>query len=404
MEREVFDIAFLDLRLGTDSGIDLLPNLLERLPSLKVIMITAYATIESAVEAMRRGAADYLPKPFQPAQVRLVLQKAADLHSLERQVESLRDTIAGSHPPLHVESKDKAMASTIELLRRVAATDATILLLGESGTGKGMFARAMHDWSQRREGPFVIVHTPSLSAELLESELFGHVKGAFTGAVQANLGRVAQAEGGTIFLDEIGELPMPLQTKLLRFLQDREYERVGDSHTRHADVRIIAATNQDLGRAMEQGRFREDLYYRLNVVEARIPPLRERVQDMAALAEEFLAHYGHKYNRKLLRFSPDGMNALRRYDWPGNVRELGNAIERAVILADGDEIRPEAFPFINAGEAISEPAIGKMISLSELEEAHIKSVIQSTETLDQAAEVLGIDPATLWRRRQKYNI
>jgi NtrC-family two-component system response regulator AlgB len=296
------------------------------------------------------------------------------------------------------------MNRAIQLMQRVATTDATVLLQGESGTGKGVFARQIHAWSDRGSAPFVVVHAPSLSAELLESELFGHVKGAFTGAVRANPGRVSQAERGTLFLDEIGELPLPLQTKLLRFLQEREYERVGDTQTRHSDVRIVAATNRELVVAVEESRFRKDLYYRLKVVDVTIPPLRERPQDIAALANDFLVYYARRYNRKPLRIGMKAAAALRRYSWPGNVRELQNTIERAVILTNGEEITPESLPFGGNANGASGQGLGALVSLSAIEEVHIRRVIESTETLDEAADVLGIDPATLWRRRQKYGI
>ena len=403
-EEDSFDIALLDLRLGTKSGLDLLPALLGRMPWLKVIVITAYATIESVVEAMRLGASDYLPKPFEPAQVRLALEKVVELRTLERQVDSMRSVLASAQPDPQLDSRNSEMNRAIQLMQRVAATDATVLLQGESGTGKGVFARQIHAWSDRYSAPFVVVHAPSLSAELLESELFGHVKGAFTGAVRANPGRVFQAEGGTLFLDEIGELPLPLQTKLLRFLQEREYERVGDTQTRHSDVRIVAATNRELVVAVEESRFRKDLYYRLKVVDVTIPPLRERPQDIAALTNDFLVYYARRYNRRPLRIGVEAAAALRRYSWPGNVRELQNTIERAVILTNGEEITPESLPFGGNANGASGQELGALVSLSAIEEVHIRRVIESTETLDEAADVLGIDPATLWRRRQKYGI
>jgi NtrC-family two-component system response regulator AlgB len=403
-EEDSFDIALLDLRLGTQSGLDLLPALLGRMPWLKVIVITAYATIESVVEAMRLGASDYLPKPFEPAQVRLVLGKVVELRTLERHVDSMRSSLASAQPTPQLDSRNPEMNRAIQLMQRVAATDATVLLQGESGTGKGVFARQIHAWSDRRSAPFVVVHAPSLSADLLESELFGHVKGAFTGAVRANPGRVSQAEGGTLFLDEIGELPLPLQTKLLRFLQEREYERVGDTQTRHSDVRIVAATNRELVVAVEESRFRKDLYYRLKVVDVTIPPLRERPQDIGALANDFLVYYARRYNRKPLRIGMKAAAALRRYSWPGNVRELQNTIERAVILTNGEEITAESLPFGGNANGASVQGLGALVSLSAIEEVHIRRVIESTETLDEAADVLGIDPATLWRRRQKYGI
>jgi len=401
---DAFDVVFLDLRLGVDSGLDLIPALLEQSPWLKIIVITAHATIETAVEAMRRGATDYLPKPFEPAQVRIVLQKAAEVRALESRVETLRRRLDQAQPELHLESENADMVRLFTVARQVAGSDATVLIRGESGTGKGVLARALHAWSVRAPRPFVVVHAPSLSTELLESELFGHVKGAFTGAVRTNAGRVAQAEGGTLFLDEIGDLPLALQTKLLRFIQDHAYERVGDPAPRRADVRIVAATNQDLEARVRESRFREDLFYRLNVIELAVPPLRERTEDIVPLAKTFLSFFAHKYNRLHIALGSETETLLRRHAWPGNVRELQNAIERAVILNQGGVITPEQLPFPVPHTRLPAPQVGGMISLMELEEAHIRRVIDATATLDKAAEVLGIDPATLWRRRKQYGI
>ena len=403
MERR-FDIAFLDLRLGTASGLDLLPELLEQQPHLKVIVITAYASIETAVEAMRRGATDYLPKPFQPAQVRLAAEKAAERRALERRVEMLEERAQSSAPAAPLSSDNPAMQELLQTARQVAPSEATVLLRGESGTGKGVIARAIHSWSERADAPFVTIHCPSLSGELLESELFGHAKGAFTGAVETNPGRVSQAEGGTLFLDEVADLPPALQPKLLRFIQDREYERVGDPVTRRADVRIVAASNRDLEAAVERGAFREDLLYRLNVIELAVPPLRDRPEDVMPLAEQFLAFFAAKYNRRVERFSDEARRALRRHAWPGNVRELRNAIERAVILASGSELGGRTLP-VDAGQSDDPaPEIGQLVSLDTVEAAHIRRVIDATATLDEAADVLGIDPATLWRKRKKYEL
>ena len=404
VRHEPFDLAFLDLRLGGTSGIDLLPELLEQQPNLKVVVITAYASVETAVEAMKRGASDYLPKPFSPAQVRVAAERAAEQRALERKVEVLEDRVEDPVSERGIESESPAMTSVLETAQRAAESDATVLLRGEHGTGKGVLARAIHDWSPRSEAPFVTVHCPSLSGELLESELFGHAKGAFTGATSANPGRVAQAEGGTLLLDEIGDLPSSLQPKLLRFVQEKRYERVGDPETRTANVRILAATNQDLDAAVEEGAFREDLLYRLKVIELTVPPLRDRPEDILPLAQQFLARFAEDYNREVNGFTEDARSMLQSYDWPGNVRELKNVVERAVILSTASRISPSHFPFQTSSDEQTDVKVGHRVSLDTLEEEHIRRIVARTDTLDEAASILGIDPATLYRKRQKYGL
>jgi NtrC-family two-component system response regulator AlgB len=295
------------------------------------------------------------------------------------------------------------MQRAIHLARQVASTDATVLVRGESGTGKGVLVRAIHGWSPRTNKPFGTVSCPSLSKELLESELFGHVKGAFTTAVRDNPGRIATCEGGTLFLDEIGDLPISIQPKLLRFIQEREYERVGEQTTRRADIRVITATNVDLDLAVREGRFREDLLYRLNVIQIEIPPLRKRVEDIVPMAERMLAFFTRAHTRKVLGFTPEAAEAIKRHPWPGNVRELRNVIERCAILATTEWVGPELLPGSMAAP-IPDPAPGAMISLDKLEELHIRRVLAATKSLDEAAEILGIDTATLWRRRKKYGV
>ncbi|MSS72675.1 MAG: sigma-54-dependent Fis family transcriptional regulator [Candidatus Latescibacteria bacterium] len=277
--RRSFDMAFVDLRLGTEDGMGLIPALLAESPWMKIVVITAYATVDTAVEAMRRGAADYLPKPFTPAQVSAAVRKVAEVRALEQRVQGLQDALEEGGVEADLTSASPVVQRAVNLARQVAKSDASVLIRGESGTGKGVLARAIHAWSDRAERPFSVISCPSLSAELLESELFGHVRGAFTGAARDNPGRIAASEGGTLLLDEIGDLPLPLQPKLLRFLQDREYERVGDAITRRADVRVIAATNLDLEAAIRSGRFREDLLYRINVIQIDMPSLRQRSED-----------------------------------------------------------------------------------------------------------------------------
>lgn len=401
--RQAFDLAFVDLRLGTDSGLDLIPRLLAESPWLKIVVITAFASIETAVEAMRRGAVDYIPKPFMPEQVLLAADRVGSLRRLERRLTSLQDDLRRASPEVSFQSRNPAMARAVESARQVAGSGAVVLLRGPSGTGKSVLARAIHAWSPRSAKPLGVVSCPSLSSELLESELFGHALGAFTGAVRDNPGRIAACEGGTLLLDEIGDLPPTIQPKLLRFLQDREYERVGEARTRSADVRIIAATNADLAAAAARGAFREDLFYRLNVFPIELPSLQERAEDIASLAADMLAFFAVQNHKPGLTFSAEALQALRAYGWPGNLRELRNAVERAVILCPGRIVEVAHLP---PGLVPGPPAVqvGATISLEKVEAAHIRGVIAATRSLQEAAEILGIDQATLWRKRKLYGL
>ena len=401
--RRSFDVAFVDLRLGTASGLDLIPALLAGSPWLKIIVITAYASIDTAVEAIKRGATDYIPKPFTPAQVKLVVQRIAEIRSLEQRVAALQADLSRVNPEVDFTTESPAMQRAIELARQVAPTDAIVLLTGENGTGKSILARAIHGWSKRANKPFAEISCPSLSGELLESELFGHVKGAFTGAVRDHSGRIAVCEGGTLFLDEIGDLPLSIQPKLLRFIQEREYERLGDHVTRKADVRLISATNMKMDEAVRDHRFREDLYYRLNVIQIEIPPLRERPADVVHLAKRLLAFFGKNHHCAPQHFTDDALQLLSRYSWPGNVRELRNVVERASILCHSESVGTEYLPekLLTSEER---PMKGDLVSLDKIEEMHIRHVLASTKSLQEAADILGIDQATLWRRRKRYNI
>jgi NtrC-family two-component system response regulator AlgB len=393
---ESLDLAMLDLRLGTDSGLDLLPLLLKLQPGLPVVMITAFASVNTAVEAMRRGATDYLPKPFVPSDVRRAARSAVAHRAVERRSV---ETQAGAL----LESQAPAMQEVLAMAKRAAASDSAVLLAGETGTGKGVLARAIHAWGARGPKPFAVVACPSLPLELLESELFGHAQGAFTGAYREQPGRLAQAEGGTLFLDEIGDLPLGIQAKLLRFLQDKQYERLGESLTRSADLRVIAASHVDLAAAASAGRFRQDLYYRLGVVILTLPALRDRLQDLPELCGVMLGELGSQLKRPGLALSAASMALLKAHPWPGNLRELRNVLERACVMAEHDELKPQDLT-LSSAPAVAPVGQEALVSLERLEEGHIRRVLSVAPTLDAAARILGVDNATLWRKRKKYGL
>jgi two-component system, NtrC family, response regulator AlgB len=398
---EPFDLALCDLRLGQESGLDLLPRLLAERPGLEVIVITAYATVDTAVEAMRRGAKDYLPKPFTPAQIRHLVERTLERRSLTRRLSDLEARLEEAAPEAVLDTASPRMQAVLEVIERSAAHDVAVLLRGENGTGKGVLARLLHAHSPRRDRPFVVVNCPTLSEDLLASELFGHARGAFTGAVKDQEGRVEAAEGGTVFLDEIGEISPALQSKLLRFLQEKRFERVGETRTRAANVRIVAATNRDLEAEVKAGRFREDLLYRLNVVEITVPPLRDRPEDILPLARRFVLFFARQAGRQPPELSAVAERVLLAYRWPGNVRELRNALERALILAPGQVIEPESFPERIAAQPTT-PALGGDFTIEDVEREHVLRVLARAPTLEDAARVLGIDASTLWRKRKKW--
>jgi len=389
------DLVLLDLRLGRESGLDVLDALHKVSPGLGVIVITAHASIDTAVEAMRRGALDYLPKPFTPKQLTDLIVRWGGRTGPE-----------GDGDAVVLDSTEPTMQQALETVFTVAASDATVLLRGESGTGKGVLARAVHARSRRAAGPFVTVHCPSLSSELLESELFGHSKGAFTGAVRTTEGKVAAAAGGTLFLDEVGDLPLPLQPKLLRLVQDRAYERVGEATPRTADVRIVAATNRNLEQEVAAGRFREDLFYRLNVIEVTVPPLRDRRADLLALADHLLGQFAGRAYKPVTGFTPAAREALLRHRWPGNVRELRNAIERAVLLCREPviDVKNLPTPVTTVPQVPPQVAVGEEVPIGAVEIEHIRRVLASSPTLEDAARTLGIDPSTLYRKRKRYGL
>jgi NtrC-family two-component system response regulator AlgB len=401
LRQQRFDLALLDLRLGKENGLELLPELLRAAPGLHVVIITAHASLDSAIEALRKGAFDYLPKPFTPNQLRVVLDRSALVRGLRNRVAALEEQVGQLAPEVGLETEEPGVRKALEVAFQVAPTDATVLLRGESGTGKGVLARAMHARSKRAARPFVTVNCPSLSAELLESDLFGHVKGAFTGAVADKAGKVEAADGGTLFLDEIGDLPLALQPKLLRLIQDKTYERVGEPTPWTADVRIMAATNRDLEAEVRGGLFREDLFYRLNVIEITLPPLRNRRKDLLPLAQHLLAFFARQSGKAVTGFTREAEEAMKAYPWPGNVRELRNAVERGVILTSDEVVGLEHLPGQLTAATGTRIELGGPVTLDELEAEHIRRVVASAPSLDEAARILGIDPSTLYRKRKR---
>ncbi|AWM38005.1 sigma-54-dependent transcriptional regulator [Gemmata obscuriglobus] len=398
-----FDLAFLDLKLGPEKGLELLPELLAAAPGLHVVIVTAHASLDTAIEALRKGAFDYLPKPFTPNQLRLALDRSALVRGLRDRVAALEEQVRQLPPEVELDSAEPSVRAALDVAFQVAPTEATVLVRGESGTGKGVLARELHARSKRAARPFVTVHCPSLSADLLESDLFGHAKGAFTGAVADKIGKVDVADGGTLFLDEIGDLPLALQPKLLRLIQDKTYERVGEPAARSADVRIVAATNRPLEVEVRTGRFREDLFYRLNVIEITMPALRQRRGDVLPLARHLLRFFARQSGKPVTGFTPEAEAALDAYLWPGNVRELRNAVERGVILTREERVGLEHMPgqLTAAGGGAARVELGGPVTLEALEAEHIRRVVAAAPSLDEAARVLGINPSTLYRKRQR---
>ncbi len=403
LAREAFDLLITDLRMPRMDGLALLRHARTEQPEMEVILLTAHGSVESAVEAMKLGAFDYLEKPISsPRELRLLAARALERRTLL----AARDRAAREAPPLPPLSYgDPAMTPVVEALRKVAPTNASVLLVGESGTGKEVAARTLHAWSARASGPFVAVNCAALPEALLESELFGHEKGAFTGATAARRGRIELAGGGTFFLDEIGEMRPEVQAKLLRVLQDRRFERVGGSRTIEADVRWVAATNRDPTELRAAGALRDDLYHRLAVFPIRLPPLRERPGDILPLAATLLRRIGAQIGRPHLELTDDAQRALREATWPGNVRELANVLERAAILATGPRLRAADLRSLN-GVAPTAPAVpAGADSLAELERDAIERALAATGgNRREAAERLGIGLRTLYDKLKRYRL
>jgi len=406
-----YDLVLSDVRMPRMDGLLLLRRALELHPALTFIVMSAYGTHDTAIEAMKAGAYDYVSKPFKPDEVVLVLRKAEERLRLSRENRRLRSELADGFRIENFIGASPALQEMLRQVRKVAPTKTTVLLTGESGTGKELVARALHELSPRAAMPFVAVNCGAIPAELLESELFGHVRGAFTDASRDKKGLAAEADGGTLFLDEIGELPLALQVKLLRFLEDEQVRRVGDTRSERVDVRVVAATARDLARAVKEGQFREDLFYRLNVVNVRLPALRERPDDVPALVEHFLAKYRRlRPEAPLTGVSPQALEVLRSHRWPGNVRELEHAVERAVVLADGPLVQEDDLPDeVRAAPAPAALAPGRDLSVKRafraLEEQFIRAALDRTGgNRTRAAELLDLSYRALLYKIKEYGI
>jgi DNA-binding NtrC family response regulator len=398
-----YSVLIVDLKMPGMDGLQVLEQAKKLQPEIAVVLMTAYATVDTAVSAMKMGAYDYLVKPFDPEEMSMLMQKIVSQQSLVRENAVLRQALKKEYRFRDLLSKSPAMQSVFELARTAARSNSTILVLGESGTGKEVLSRAIHMESPRAEAAFVAVSCAALTETLLESELFGHEKGSFTGALARRKGKFEQAHGGTLFLDEVGDIGPKLQLDLLRVLEERKFHRVGGNEQIEVDVRIIAATNRDLRKAALEGKFREDLYYRLNVIPILIPPLRERREDIPLLVESFVERLAAEMKKKLDGLSTEAMTAVLAHDWPGNVRELRNVLERGAVVAQGTTIQLSDLGLPARGEAPPRP--GTMASLEEVERRHVAAVLSHTGgNVSQSARILGIDRVTLYNKMKKWGL
>jgi two-component system response regulator HydG len=410
VEQELFDLILLDIRMTALDGIETLTEIREISPFVPVLIMTAYASVKTAVEALKAGAFEYLTKPLDLEELKILVEKALELYHLRTENIALKERLGDRFDFSKIIGRSPKMKKVFETLSMVAPTDATVLILGESGTGKELVANSIHQNSGRNSQPFIKVSCAALPENLLESELFGHEKGAFTGAIARREGRFQLAHRGTLFLDEVGEMSPTTQTKLLRVLQEKEFEPLGSPRTLKVDVRMIAATNKNLEREVKEGRFREDLFYRLNVVPISLPPVRERKEDIPALATHFFSLYRAKNKKELRELSGKALDLLIRYDWPGNIRELENCIERAVIMAKGEVIAPADLPpniqALSSGEKeLDGLALPSGVSLHEVEKALILKTLEDTGgNRTRAAEILGINRRTLQIKLKEYGI
>ncbi len=401
-----YAIAFVDLKMpGGLDGIETMMELRRLHPEASVIVITAYATVDTAITAMKEGAQEYIVKPCHPQEISLLVERIIRVKNLERENAILRRKLTRQYRFHDLVSKNARMAAVFELAREVASQRSTVLIQGESGTGKELVARAIHYSGDRGTGPFVPVSCAALAETLLESELFGHERGAFTGATSQRKGKFEIAHGGTLFLDEIGEISAKVQVDLLRVLQERRFFRVGGTEEVEVDVRVIAATNRDLALEVREGRFRDDLFYRLNVIDIRIPPLRERREDVPLLAQEFLDRLSHELGREVTGMSDEALRVLMDHDWPGNVRELENAIERALVTCKSGVLAAEDLAFLQAGAPADDLRLPAGLTLQDLERQYVAVTLQRTQgNVKAAADALGIDRSTLYEKIKKYGI
>lgn len=395
---QIFDMAFVDLKMSPLDGMEIMAEIKLHSPTTSVIMMTAHGSIDNAVEAIKRGADFYLQKPFNFEELRIFALNAWEHYQLRREVRELRTQLSSTRGSDEFVTRNRDMLSQLDLATRVSDSTMSVLIEGESGTGKELVAQQIHRKSSRAEKPFVKVNCAAIPEQLLESELFGHVRGAFTGAVKDRQGRFEVADGGTIFLDEVAEITASTQVKLLRVLQSKEFERVGESVPHKVDVRVIAATNRDLDEALKEGTFRQDLFYRLNAIRIKLLPLRDRPEDIPILVQHFMRKFTEG---KDVNLSPEADKLLRAYRWSGNVRELENVIQRAVLLAGNGTIDVIHLPY-EVRNASERPV--QSLSLEEVEKVHIKRVLQHAKDYDEAAKILGIDRATLWKKRKKFSL
>ncbi len=403
-EFKIPSLLLHDVRIPDVDGIDVLKLVKERFPQLPVVVMTAHGTVDDAVQAIKLGAYDYVMKPFPREKILGVISKALEHLRLAEENQRLREELHRSGDgPVSIIFVSKRFREVYDLALQVASSDANILVLGESGTGKELIARTIHDSSPRRKHPFVSLNCAALSDNLLESQLFGHLRGAFTGAVANQKGLLEEADGGTLFLDEIGDLSSAIQAKLLRVIQEKDFIPIGSAKAKKVDVRFVAATNKDLANAVAVGLFREDLYYRLNVISLTLPPLRERLEDVEPLARHFVRRFASRMNKNISSIAPQALQCIAGYQWPGNVRELENVIERAVILAQGQTLTHDLLPVCSRTAPVRQDDLAPLISLVELERNHIIAVLKQTGfNKTRTSEILGISRKTLDRKLSEY--